>query len=103
MCSGLCAVAKIMSDEKGCQKLLYFAGDDVPCNIEDVLVFCSGSEQVPPLGYEKPPTIAFEYQSVLATASTCDIQLRLPICHGTNYSSFRNAIIESLKSNDVVF
>lgn len=36
----------------------------------------------------------------LATASTCDIILRLPTLHGEDYQSFKEAMIMSLKGND---
>ena len=70
---------------------------EIPCSLEDVLIFFSGSDQVPPLGFEKEPAISF-HDSVLATSSTCDLQLRLPM-HGS-YTRFREAMYLSTKGND---
>ena len=36
----------------------------------------------------------------LATASTCDLQLRLPVCQGDHYESFKQDMILSAKGND---
>ena len=70
------------------------------CKVGDVLAFCSGADRIPPLGFGKQPKIEFLRQGYkLATASTCDIVLRLPTIHG-DYESFKDAIIMSLKDND---
>lgn len=57
---------------------------------------------VPPLGFENKPSIVWLYGSTakFATASTCDVQLRLPTCHGEDYAAFKEALIMSLKDND---
>ena len=62
------------------------------------MVFFSGSNSVPPPGFEKQPTLLFE-SSKLATASTCDLILRLPTLH-SDYENFKDALILSFKSND---
>ena len=56
---------------------------DVDCSVEDVLVF-SGADRVPPLGFEKQPTLTFIHNSSAksATVSTCALELQLPTCHG---------------------
>ncbi len=69
------------------------------CNVEDVLVFLSGSSQVPPLGFDKKPLVVFHHDSPLATASTCDLQLRLPAEH-VSYHTFKEAMLLSLKGHD---
>ena len=63
-------------------------------------MFCSGASQVPPLGFDRSLTLTFHYAGVLATASTCALQLRLPVCHGSDYSNFKDIMIMSLKGND---
>jgi len=67
-----------------------------------MLVFFTGADRVPPLGFSKRPTVSFNHTntSKFCTASTCDLQLRLPTCHGDDYSSFKDAMIMSLKDND---
>ena len=65
-----------------------------------MLIFFSGASQVPPLGFDKHPAIAFNHEGLLATASTCDLQLRLPVIHEPSYQNFRDALILSIKGND---
>ena len=82
-----------------------FLDGDTGCSLEDVMVFFSGAHQPPPLGFELQPSLTFNHQkgklaTILATASTCDLQIRLPTIHGPNYASFRDAMILSIKGND---
>ena len=42
----------------------------------------------------------FLHGKKLATASTCDLELRIPTCHGANYDDFKSDMILSLKGND---
>lgn len=76
------------------------------CSIADVLVFCSGGDRIPPLGFGRTPKVEFlpvqdQFGArKFATSSTCDIILRLPTYHGNNYESFKDAMIMSLKDND---
>ncbi len=81
--------------------LLHAAGG-VPCSLEDILVFFSGTDRVPPLGFDVHPSVTFLYDKKLkfATASTCSLQLRLPTCQVDNYSKFKEDMILSLKGND---
>ena len=47
--------------------------------VVDVLVFMSGADQEPPFDFPYEPKVTFLYGSEkLCTASTCDLQLRLP-------------------------
>jgi len=78
--------------------LLFIAGNENGCNLDDVMALFSKSTRVPPLGFEKQPTLVFE-DSMLATASTCDLVLRLPTVR-SNYENFKDALILSFKSND---
>jgi len=73
-----------------------------PCCLEDVLVFFTGADRVPPLGFAKECSVTFLHGpgEKLATASTCDLQLRLPTCHQEDFASFKEAFIMSLKDND---
>ena len=65
---------------------LFILEGDPSCSLTD-LVFVSGADHVPPLGFEKSPNVVFIHTEgrCLPTASTCDIQLRLPTSHGSNY------------------
>ena len=66
------------------------------------LVFFTGANAIPPLGYEMQPTVTFLHSKCdrFCKASTCDLTLRLPTCHDENYSSFREEMIMSLLDND---
>lgn len=72
------------------------------CSVGDVLVFFTGTNQVPPLGFERNPTVTFLQQdtALFATASTCDLKLRLPIKYSDDSEAFKQAMIMSLKDND---
>ena len=50
----------------------------------------------------KKNTVTFFHNPLrkLATSSTCDLQLRLPLCHGNDYESFKKDMILSVKGND---
>lgn len=77
---------------------LLLSDGEVGCSIEDICVFFSGSSCVPPLGFEKQPVLSF-HDGMLATASTCELHIRLPMAH-KNYPSFRDAMILSIRGND---
>ena len=64
---------------------------DIGCTVADVMVSLSGSNRVPLNGFGKKPTAVFIHDNIqrLATASTCDLQLRLPVCHESDYESFK--------------
>ena len=80
----------------------FFAEDKTGCSIEDVLVFFSGTNRVPPLNFDKQPTITFLHSACakFATASTCDLQLRLPTGYGEDYEAFKSAMVMAVKDND---
>lgn len=65
------------------------------------MVFFSGTERIPPLGFEQQPTIEFiqDQSKLYCTASTCDLVLRLPTRY-QDYPSFRGAMLMSIIDND---
>ena len=63
-------------------------------------MFVTGAARVPPLGFHHRPKVEFLYAGKFCTASTCDLQLRLPTIHGDDYQAFEEAMIMSLKGND---
>lgn len=65
---------------------------------QDILIFFTGAESEPPLGYDKKPKLLFACQK-LASASTCALQLTLPLEHHS-YESFKENMILSLKGHD---
>ena len=67
------------------------------------MVFLLGSNRVPPVGFGKTSTVVFIHDPIrkLATASTCDLQLRLPVGRGSDYESFKEDImVLSVRGND---
>lgn len=78
-----------------------FSDGKTGCTIGDVLVFFTGTNRVPPLGFEKAPTVSFlDQDAIFATASTCDVRLRLPTKYGDDLEGFKQALIMSVKDND---
>ena len=71
------------------------------CAVEDVLVFISGADRIPPTGFGKKITVKFVHDSAqtLATSSTCDIEIRLPTGH-EDYDNFKKYMVLSFKGND---
>ena len=76
---------------------------DISCSLEDVLVFFSGASTIPPLGFPLKPSLRFLYGegARLATASTCDLVLRIPTCYGKDqYPEFKEWMELSILSNE---
>ena len=70
--------------------------------MEEVGFFCTGADRIPPLGFDRIPSLTFldnNPSCMLPTASTCSIELPLLTCHKT-YEGFKEAITLGLKSHD---
>ena len=68
--------------------------------LADVLVFFTGADREPPLGFSPQPTLTFlddNNHDILPTSSTCSLELRLPVHH--SYSSFKDAMISAVKGH----
>ena len=78
-----------------------FAVGEVECQLKDILIFTSGSDRIPPVGFAKDPFVIFLYSQLdlLPTASTCDIQLRLPTAH-KEYDQFQEYMILGIKGHN---
>ena len=72
--------------------------DGQQVTMEDILIFFTGACKEPPLGFGKQPMLLFE-DGELATASTCDLKIRLPLKHET-YERFKDFFLLSLKGHD---
>ena len=57
----------------------------------EMVVFFSGADAIPPMGYPHEPLINFNPESPFPTASTCTLQLTLPTCY-TDYGPFKHAL-----------
>ena len=65
--------------------------------LDDVMIFFSGSDKLPPLGFPKKPSLHFNSTNIYPTASTCALELTLPSKYGTNYDAFKAAMFVGLK------
>ena len=68
----------------------------VDYEVEDVLVFFTGSSSIPPLGFDTQPSLSFNHSGPLATASTCDLRLNILAIH-TSFEKFKEAMLLSIK------
>ena len=61
------------------------SGDGTTISLSTVLTFFTGAESVPLLGFKEPFKLRFLFgdEQKFATASTCDLVLRIPTCHKT--------------------
>lgn len=58
------------------------------CNLEDILIFFTGTDTIPPTGLPEEPALEFDSNEIYPTASTCLLQLVLPTRHQT-YAAFK--------------
>ena len=67
--------------------------------VKDVLAFFTGTDRVPPCGFPKEQKIRFLHNDVdvLATASTCDLEIRIPVKFSCNADKFCEMTTLSLK------
>ena len=66
--------------------------------LESLLVFFSGADKVPAIGFPRKPELYF-IDGDLATASTCALILRLPLNPRT-YDEFKSKITLSINGTD---
>ena len=87
----LTVATKVIGLEAECEKT-------VTLRLEDVLIFVTGSDSIPPMGFEYIPEITFLHKpsSHLPTSNTCSPTLHLPVLDSQSYHTFRGAMIEAL-------
>ena len=79
-----------------------FTDGDCDCTLEEILVFFTGADKIPPLGFEKLPRLLFLEgcpEKILPTASTCAIELRIPTYH-SDFDSFKSFMILGIQNHD---
>lgn len=80
--------------------LIYFAGGNIPnTSLKQVLSFFSGSEYLPPLGFGREPVLMFTSCGPFPTASTCALQLCLPIQFHDKPDLFREKMLYALHNH----
>ena len=57
--------------------------------------FSSLGHREPPLGFSKQPELTFLHTGILATASTCEVTLRIPTIY-----QLKDMMVESLVSSE---
>ena len=70
----------------------FIVGGNQPVDLESVLFFFTGLEEIPPCGLA-PCTLNFNHNGIYATASVCGMQLTLPIHQ--DYEEFREKMLYS--------
>ncbi|XP_019857667.1 PREDICTED: G2/M phase-specific E3 ubiquitin-protein ligase-like [Amphimedon queenslandica] len=72
----------------------------IDVTLDDVLIFLTGSDREPPLGFSRTPEVTFLHDAsrTMALASTCTLELKLPTCHN-EYSSFCSSMKWSFKGH----
>ena len=75
--------------------ILYFIltgqGDQGSPTLQDVMVFLTGCDSVPPLGFgDVKPSILFTDDALLPTVSTCSLTLRFPRNFPTDFQQFKD-------------
>lgn len=64
-------------------------------SLKGVLIFATGTDSLPALGFETKPTVTFQNDCLYATANTCGLELRLPIIHKT-YEEFKSSVMTGI-------
>ena len=75
------------------------AGDDVPMDPSDCLIFFSGASRIPPIGFDRECTLSFNPSSVYPTASTCALELTLPTMYHDDYIHFKDKMLYAFANN----
>ena len=68
-------------------------------SLQQLLLFFTGGDTIPPLGYQQQPELHFAEAGSLATTATCGPTLWLPTIHPT-YSDFTKYMVLSLSQQE---
>ena len=69
---------------------IFPGGEEGSPTIQDVMIFLTGCDGVPPLGFgDVLPTIEFNSTGTLPTVSTCALTLYLPLNSPTDFEKFK--------------
>ena len=71
--------------------------DEKALTLEDILVFVTGADHVPPMGFGKKLTLSFDAENRFPVASTCSMTLYLPTQYA-DYDHFKSSMVEGLVS-----
>ena len=62
-----------------------------------MLVFATGANHIPPMGFDKKITLSFDHATLYPIASTCSLSLYLPV-RFVEYEEFKAAMIKGVVS-----
>ena len=69
---------------------IFFIANDAFCKLKDILIFATGADQIPPMGFVPTPSVTFDASTRFPMANTCANVLILPLNAGDgNYSTFK--------------
>ena len=71
-------------------------------SLEEIMIFFSGAEAVPPLGFSRKARLYYSEHIIYPESSTCGLTLTLPTRHA-DYSSFKSAMIFGMRYEDGSF
>ena len=61
-------------------------------SLETILYFFTGAEEIPPEGFNNPPTLSFNPDEVFPTSSTCAVELTLPTQYSGDYGRVKEML-----------
>ena len=61
-------------------------------SVIDLLIFFTGMDTISPFGFEATPSITFNDDPTFKfpIAATCEMELKLPVAHGSQYITWAN-------------
>ena len=75
---------------------LYIGLNEENLTLEEVLIFFSGAEAIPPLGFSKKARLYYLQDILYPETSTCGLTLTLPTKHN-EYDIFKSAMIFGIR------
>lgn len=78
--------------------MLLLAEEPFTISLEDILMFATGADKIPPLGFPIKPSLDFIYDKArkYPEANTCALILRLPINQTYRYEEFSDHMISGI-------
>uniref|UniRef100_A0A3B4H4I7 HECT domain-containing protein n=1 Tax=Pundamilia nyererei TaxID=303518 RepID=A0A3B4H4I7_9CICH len=78
--------SNVFQDE--CRTLFFYLIVENDVSLEDILVFCTGCDSIPALGFSPKPILEFVTNCRFPVANTCENILRIPV-HAV-YTTFKS-------------
>ena len=78
---------------------IIISAKNVELKLEDILMFFTGTADIPPNGFHAIPTVNFSYSEVFPTAATCFNELTLPTKYNWQPQVFRETFIFAISNH----